>query len=429
MLTAYELLTFPATTLCTILAIFFRFARPIIRYTFTLTVPQETPVHTLSYSSVSEFATLRLDPPSSSIRHIPRHWSGSGTLPSYPHQEKHAPPYQGLVLTFAFGMLVMLASVLFLRFRLCFTAREESKLGDVAQLYTDITGRPYVQPPWELVSLSEVPDLEPSPCLSDVELNLYFCHDISFELSLDDTVEDISALFYEASPPHASEFLDVHGPIYAHLVNNKSVDDYLKMLTDAGYSDFSYQALDIKNSDPKKTTIEWEFTARSPAFDVFMVSTVRIGSPGDVPLTRTDFLLWDMGGGVYKAVEVLELAVQTRENVEECAGEEQDLFIHSDDSFASSDDLSGHSSTLHDLSVAGDDRDGVFGSVPVFTFGGSNASRKHGFTFGLGTRDIFDESRSETSTNSDPCEDLTGNHSLDPDEVLEGLYLPGGGIA
>jgi hypothetical protein len=39
--------------------------------------------------------------------------------------------------------------------------------------------------------------------------------------------------------------LDIGRPTFTHLLNNRIIDDYLKLLADEGHSGFKYRILDI----------------------------------------------------------------------------------------------------------------------------------------------------------------------------------------
>ncbi len=210
-----------------------------------------------------------------------------------------------------------------------------------------------------------------------------------------------------------------------HLVNQKVIDDYIKMLTDEGYTDFRYRILDIDERSPSLVVVEGEFSARSADVDVFMDATLRLVPPRNVPLRSRDFVLWDTGRGSFKAVEILELTVSTRDHVEEVEDEDS-VFMDSRHARPSVNLFGtpprGRVGSPVELSFDSDDslefeRD----HEPAFTFGGGGSRgtfRAPSFTFGADFADPFDDSPAESSTDSERYDDSAGDISVDSDDVF-----------
>ncbi|KAI0704356.1 hypothetical protein BC835DRAFT_1316923 [Cytidiella melzeri] len=430
MLALLDFLALPGAKLYVLLTLFFRTVRPILRCALTLSPFRKTSYLALTYQPVYEYAALRLDPPPSPAHAKHEAWPSAQSVSLRTGSQAELCTFHlcEFTMILVLGLLFTLVSIFLALADLCRTPRHPHELPapHVAEVYTSLTGRPYVVAQWELVTVYQGQTEKHSPCPSDVELNLDLHNEASFESSFDDFNEEqsLSTFFLEGMSPPADP--NIQGPFFAQLINEKMIDIYLKMLTDEGYTDFQCRILDFNDSNPLAIVIDLEFSARSGDFDAFMDATLRLKPVKDVPLARTDFLLWDMGGGVFKAVEVLDVAVSTRNHLEEVEDGENVSLDNSDEGFNPPANHFG-GSVLRPGSPIDLDTDSdeslVFESEPIFMFGRAGP-REPAFTFSADFTDPFDDSSAETSTDSDRCEDSPEETSTDSDELQQGPCSP-----
>lgn len=181
------------------------------------------------------------------------------------------------------------------------SARPESSPMTISQLYEFLAGRPYASTRWECVLDSPDPRLNWYFASSDAILNL--------DASLD-------------PEPHCTPASDTfpERPLdecsrYVASLDADRLDAFAAYLLGLGYTDLRIQADDITPShqatSSSAVTVDFRFTARSVVRELVTRTILRFVLPSDVPMDRTDFMMWDLGDGWVRAFEVglFEMAV------------------------------------------------------------------------------------------------------------------------
>lgn len=424
MLTLLDILTLPRAKFNAILTLFFRAVRPIVRYVLTLSSSPKTPHLALP---IHQYAPLKLDPPPAPLPLRYEPWNGvrdvslwTGTPPNLRGQHLYS-----VAIIFSLGLLIVAASVLYTVVESCRCPRqhvEASCATHIAEVYTSITGKPYVPSRWELMLPHKPP--ESFYCSdSDVDLEFGSGDSTSFDSGFGGmsitpsfplwltccSVESIQEIDTSTSLCLSGVSVlttspDILGPCFAHLINEKVVDEYVKLLTDEGYTEPQFRFHHRRDHDSSAILVDGEFSARADDIVIFMDTTLRITPIAYVPLTRTDLILWDVGGGRFKAVELLAVTVTSRNHVEDDGNifldRSSDFDPPAGNLFDSSPARKTWLDSLMDVDTDSDESF-VFDREPAFVFG-STPTRRPSFTF---SADLSDESPADTSTDSDLHED------------------------
>jgi hypothetical protein len=155
MLALLNALTFPTARFYSILTLLFQTARPVLRCVLLLSSPQQTlPGHIALPPTLGpsiDYAPIQLEPhPALSLsRHETWSLTPSFSLKSQP--DCGSQYIYGSAVTLVFGLLVLSVSALLVLLELSdtFQSTQEPVCSHVANIYTSLTGRPYVASQWE----------------------------------------------------------------------------------------------------------------------------------------------------------------------------------------------------------------------------------------------------------------------------------------
>lgn len=300
---------FPRTLFEALFAVFLGTYIPKRLFQTTLPAALHTRYLSLPPPAVSSPVVLLLDPPplASSFPTLCSTSSYQSSLLVLPIGDKleniHAPIRDVETVFFSAVVLVIYVAILIAT---TFNAsrgqssRQTHSQNTVSQLYEFLTGEPYVSTHWERVL--NVPDSAQG---------WYFCSPDIFSPDFPSDATQFSKLHLNT---HTESSLGGR-PRYAASLDADRLDAFAAHLLQFGYTDLRINAYDItpahQPASSSAVTVDFRFAARSSARELITRMIMRFVMPCDVPQDRTDFVLWDLGEGWFRAFEVqsFEMAV------------------------------------------------------------------------------------------------------------------------